>query len=96
MAGGGELRYHGDFDWPGVAIANSVMIRHGARAWRMSAADYLAGVRCDAEYVRLTGTPQATPWDSGLADAMTASGRAVYEESVTGPLISDLARREHG
>ncbi len=38
--GGGELRYHGDFDWPGVAIAGSVMRRHGARPWRMSAADY--------------------------------------------------------
>jgi uncharacterized protein (TIGR02679 family) len=31
VRGGGELRYHGDFDWPGVAIASSVMRRHGAR-----------------------------------------------------------------
>ncbi|HET9898206.1 MAG TPA: TIGR02679 family protein [Streptosporangiaceae bacterium] len=91
LAGGGELRYHGDFDWPGIAIANSVMIRHGARAWRMRAADYLSGVRADAEYVSLTGTPQPTPWDPGLADVMTASGRAVYEETVSAPLLSDLA-----
>ncbi len=94
VAGGGELRYHGDFDWPGMAIANAVMARHRARAWRMAAADYRAGARSGAEYVSLTGTPQATPWDAGLADAMTASGRAVYEESVAGPLIGDLAR--HG
>ena len=48
VSGGGELRYHGDFDWPGLAIASSVMRRHGARPWRMGAADYLAGLRADA------------------------------------------------
>lgn len=87
--GGGELRYHGDFDWPGVAIAGSVMRRHGARPWRMSAADYIAGVRADAEHVRLTGTPHPTPWDPELGEAMTAAGRALYEESVAGALIAD-------
>lgn len=93
VAGGGELRYHGDFDWPGIAIANSVMTRHAARPWRMSAADYLAGVRSDGDYVALTGTPRSTPWDPGLRDAMAASGRAVYEESVSAPLLGDLASR---
>jgi len=87
---GGELRYHGDFDWPGVAIAGSVMGRHGARPWRMSAADYIAGVRADAEHVRLTGTPQPTPWDAELGEVMTATGRALYEESVGDALIADL------
>ncbi|HEV2374392.1 MAG TPA: TIGR02679 family protein [Streptosporangiaceae bacterium] len=89
-SGGGELRYHGDFDWPGIAIAGSVIQRHGARPWRMSAADYTAGVRRDASYVRLTGTPQATPWDPQLREVMAATGRAVYEESVTSTLIIDL------
>ena len=88
--GGGELRYHGDFDWPGVAIAGSVMRRHGARPWRMSAADYIAGVRADVEYARLTGTPQPTPWDPELGEVMTATGRALYEESVADALIADL------
>ena len=87
--GGGELRYHGDFDWPGVAIAGSVMRRHRARPWRMSAADYIAGVRADAEHVRLTGTPQPTPWDPELGEVMTATGRALYEESVADALIAD-------
>lgn len=89
-AGGGELRYHGDFDWAGVAIAASVMARHGARAWRMSAADYLSGVRAEGSYVALSGAAQATPWDPGLAAAMTEAGRAVYEESVCDQLIGDL------
>jgi uncharacterized protein (TIGR02679 family) len=89
--GGGELRYHGDFDWPGLAIASSVMRRHGARPWRMSAADYTAGVRSDAEQVRLRGTPQPTPWDPELAEAMAAAQCAVYEESVAGGLLTDLS-----
>jgi uncharacterized protein (TIGR02679 family) len=89
LAGGG-LRYHGDFDWPGVAIASAVIRRHGARPWRMTAADYLAGVRADAEQVRLGGTPQPTPWDPDLAEAMASAGRAVYEETVADGLLADL------
>jgi uncharacterized protein (TIGR02679 family) len=91
LRGGGELRYHGDFDWPGIAIAASVISRHGARPWRMRAADYASGVRADADYVALSGPPQPTPWDPALAEAMTAAGRAVYEETVADALIADLA-----
>ena len=36
VASGGELAYHGDFDWPGVAITAKVIDRHGARPWRMT------------------------------------------------------------
>ena len=93
VSGGGELRYHGDFDWPGLAIASSVMRRHCARPWRMSAADYSAGVRADAEHVRLTGAPQPTPWDPELGEVMAATGRVVYEESVADTLIADLSGR---
>jgi uncharacterized protein (TIGR02679 family) len=87
----GTLRYHGDFDWPGIAIANSVIRRHNASPWHLSAADYQAAIREDAEHVKLSGIPQPTGWDPALADAMIATGRAVYEESVAGPLIADLA-----
>jgi uncharacterized protein (TIGR02679 family) len=88
---GGELRYHGDFDWPGVAIAGAVVARHGARPWRMGAADYLAAVRACADYVALTGAPQPTGWDPGLEAAMASVGRAIYEEAVADSLIADLA-----
>ncbi len=91
VSGGGELRYHGDFDWPGLAIASSVMRRHGARPWRMSAADYAAGMRAEAEHVRLTGPPQPTPWDPALSEVMAATGRVIYEESVSDALIADLS-----
>jgi Protein of unknown function C-terminus (DUF2399) len=67
------------------------MCRHGARPWRMSAADYAAGVRADAEHVRLTGPPQPTSWDPQLGEVMAATGRVIYEESVAGALMTDLS-----
>jgi uncharacterized protein (TIGR02679 family) len=93
VSGGGELRYHGDFDWPGLAIASSVMRRHSARPWRMSADDYMAGVRVQAEHVLLSGTPQPTPWDPELGRAMAAAGRVLFEESVADDLIGDLSEQ---
>ena len=94
-ANGGRLRYHGDFDWPGIAIANSVISRHNATPWRMAVVDYRDAIREEADHVKLSGPPQPTPWDPTLADAMTAAGRAVYEESVADPLIADLTRPLH-
>ena len=91
-ASGGRLRYHGDFDWPGIAIANFVIRRHNATPWRLSAVDYREAVREDLDHVKLSGPPQPTPWDPALADAMAVTARAVYEESVADPLIADLAR----
>jgi uncharacterized protein (TIGR02679 family) len=88
---GGTLSYHGDFDWPGVGIAGTVITRHSARPWRYAAADYRAAVARGAGSVRLAGTPQPTPWDGALGAAMKAQGRAVYEESVIGKLIADLS-----
>jgi uncharacterized protein (TIGR02679 family) len=93
VSGGCELWYHGDFDWPGIAIAASVIRRHAARPWRMATADYSAGIRADVEHVRLAGTPQPTPWDTELGRVMTATGRVVYEETVADPLIDDLRAR---
>ena len=90
-SGGGELRYHGDFDWPGLAIASSVMRRHGALPWRMGAADYLAGLRADVEHVELTGPPQPTPWDPQLGQVMAAAGRVLFEENVADDLVRDLS-----
>lgn len=91
ISGGGELRYHGDFDWPGLAIASSVMRRHGAMPWRMGAADYLAGLRADIEHVKLSGTPQPAPWDPELAQVMVTAGRVLFEETVADDLIRDLS-----
>jgi uncharacterized protein (TIGR02679 family) len=85
---GGELSYHGDFDWPGIAIATGIITRHAARPWRFSAAEYERAVSEGA--LSLSGTPQPTPWDPDLSAMMRAHGRAVYEESVADRLIADL------
>lgn len=90
VRGGGELRYHGDFDWAGVSIAAAVMERHAAVPWRFSAADYLAGVRSEGDYVALSGPPRQTPWDPELGPVMARTGRVVYEESVADALIADM------
>jgi uncharacterized protein (TIGR02679 family) len=89
---GGRLCYHGDFDWPGIAIANGIITRHNARPWRLSTADYEDAIKHNADFVSLAGAPQPTPWAPTLAAAMTAQGCAVYEESVADYLVADLTR----
>ncbi len=87
---GARLRYHGDFDWPGIAIANQVLRQPGARAWRMAAADY-AQALAGAASAPLDGTPVAALWDAALKPAMQAAQRAVAEESLAELLLADLA-----
>jgi uncharacterized protein (TIGR02679 family) len=88
VGAGAELWYHGDFDWPGVAIAADVITRYGGRPWRMDASDYLSAARSG---VGLGGDPVNTPWDPGLREAMRVEGHALYEETVGGQLLADLA-----
>lgn len=87
-AGGAHLDYHGDFDWPGVAIANRLVATAGCRPWRMSAEDYQAAVRADGP--ALLGAPVAPEWDPALGEAMRRTGRAVHEEAVLDSLLDHL------
>jgi uncharacterized protein (TIGR02679 family) len=83
---GARLRYHGDFDWPGITIARGLYGREGAEPWRMGTADYL-----DApEGPPLEGNVVDTHWDDALAPAMVCRGRAVHEEAVLSDLLEDL------
>lgn len=82
-----RLAYHGDFDWPGVMIANFVMRRHDAVSWRFSVGDYRAAVKGGL----LDGRPVAACWDPDLEEEMTNAGRAVHEESVLDDLVRDLS-----
>ena len=88
VAGGARLRYHGDFDWPGIAIANRVVARFRAVPWRMSSADYEEGVRAEAP--RLTGTPIEPSWDPELGAAMRTHGRCLHEETLLVELLTEL------
>jgi uncharacterized protein (TIGR02679 family) len=86
-AAGVRLAYHGDFDWPGLRIANLIIRRHGAVPWRMNAADYARA----AGGSLLEGLPVDAVWDERLRPAMQAAGRAVHEEQVLADLLADLA-----
>jgi uncharacterized protein (TIGR02679 family) len=95
IAAGNPVRYHGDFDWPGIAIAGRILSL-GATPWRMSASDYCAAaVRIDADHaVTLTGTPVPTSWDPALAVVMSSRGLAVHEEFLLPDLLADLYRQQ--
>ena len=92
VGAGAELWYHGDFDWPGLAIAADVIARYGGRPWRMGASDYLAALPRSGPGVALAGEPTVTPWDMELPEAMRTANRAVYEESTGDQLVADLEK----
>ncbi|MGE0575501.1 TIGR02679 family protein [Reyranella sp.] len=88
---GARLFYHGDFDWPGITIANTVLRDHGALPWRLGAADYLAAIGTpQAHQGSLHGTPVAAAWDESLTTAMERHQISIAEESVTDSLLDDL------
>ncbi|GAA4914697.1 TIGR02679 family protein [Streptomonospora salina] len=90
LAGGGAVpRYHGDFDWGGVRIANALLRRLAWRPWRYTAADYRAAADAGGG-AQLGGTPVDADWDEDLAPAMAESGRRVEEEAVLPGLLADL------
>ncbi|MZE78253.1 TIGR02679 family protein [Streptomyces sp. SID5475] len=94
---GCHFAYHGDFDWPGIALANRIIRRYGAQPWRMTAEDYehlaahsqAAGI----PQLQLDGRPITADWDAGLAPAMTALGVALHEEVTLDLLVDDLSGR---
>ena len=84
---GWNLAYHGDFDWPGLQIANRIIDRHHARPWRMSAIDYRSA---SPSSVQLTGFEVAASWDADLACEMKVVGYSLLEEQVLSQLCLDL------
>ena len=88
-AAGARLRYHGDFDWPGLTIGNFVIRALGARAWRFGADDYLAACEAAGSPLAAGGRVEAV-WDSRLAAAMADRAVAVHEEAVAERLMADF------
>lgn len=92
-ASGTRLRYHGDFDPDGVAIANRIIGR-AVDPWRFGTDDYLAAVASTRALDGLRGSAVDASWDPQLGSAMTAAGAVVYEEQVLDALIADLAQSD--
>lgn len=91
---GARLRYHGDFDWGGLRIANGMITRFGADPWRMDVASYQeAAVRGLGR--ELSGSPVEACWDTGLAPAMSSIGLGIDEEHVVDDLLQDLCALAH-
>ncbi|SOC53611.1 TIGR02679 family protein [Ornithinimicrobium cerasi] len=83
-----RLRYHGDFDWPGISLVERAIGRYGVQPWRMSVADYLDGLVASAP--ELAGRPVEPSWDVELGAAMRSHGRVVHEETVVGALLDAM------
>ncbi|MEU0653377.1 TIGR02679 family protein [Streptomyces albogriseolus] len=96
-ATGCTFAYHGDFDWPGIALANRIIRRYEALPWRMGAEDYeRLAARSQAEGIPqlpLDGEPVRATWDPNLAPVMTALGVALHEEATLDLLVEDLSRQ---
>ena len=91
------MRYHGDFDWPGIAIARRVL-GAGAEPWLMGVADYLAAIeRVSVEQRQpLAGPRVTTPWAPDLAATMAAANVALHEETIVDVLTGDLQQQSSG
>lgn len=93
---GANLRYHGDFDWGGVRIANHIFARLPARPWHFDTSAYRTAADSHADrHPPLSGVPALPSWDPDLGPLMAEIGLAVEEESVLDDLLTDLARHRH-
>jgi uncharacterized protein (TIGR02679 family) len=91
---GARLAYRGDFDWPGIAMANRINRRYSARPWRMFATDYEEHVHIARDRATplqsLSGQPTVAEWDPELSPTMESIGVGVQEESILELLLTDL------
>lgn len=88
---GADLRYHGDYDWPGISIANNVITKYGAVPWHFSAADYVAAAESNPQLAApLNGRPVLASWDEDLTAAMTRTGIKIEEEAIAERIIALL------
>lgn len=85
--------FHGDFEWPGLQIANHVMRTWQVNPWRFNAKDYEVAAT-NAPHTRhdLSGACVAASWDVALMPTMQRHGIAIAEEAVATSLLEDLVK----
>lgn len=92
ITAGAHLHYHGDYDWPGIAIGNHVMRTWQAAPWRFGCRDYLEAVMVAPTRPRdLDICGVEALWDKELHAAMDTQGLAIPEEAVVSTLLGDLS-----
>lgn len=89
---GSELMYHGDFDWGGLRIANTLGRSVAWTPWRFSAADYrtMAGRSDLPSLPTLEGQAVDAFWDPALRPALEELKVVVEEEAMAEELLADL------
>lgn len=96
---GASLRYHGDFDAPGIAICRR-MHDFGCVPWMMDAGDYSEAVaRAETEGIQLDGEPKdcgLTSWDPGLQVVFDRTRLIIHEEFVLDSVLQEFAVAARG
>lgn len=90
MQAGAHLRYHGDFDWPGIRIANFVMRTWHAQPWRFGCGEYETAVAAPHTQRDLSDASVIACWDNALTSVMQNRGLAIPEEALVASLLDDL------
>lgn len=88
---GATFLYHGDFDWDGLRIANTLRETIPFQPWRFTAADYRSALAAGGERPPLLSRRVDASWDAELGPALAEAGVAVEEETVLDDLLEDLA-----
>ncbi len=87
---GARLRYHGDFDAPGLQIC-ARMHRLGLEPWRMDCTAYLEALaEAELQGAALPTDGRAsppTPWDRELQEAFDSHRLVVHEERLIQSLL---------
>ena len=89
---GWRVAVRADFDDAGLAHVNALLAGvPGAVPWRMGEADYECTLERSPQSppLRLERLPECS-WDPRLREAMRGAGRAGYEESLLGELLTDI------
>lgn len=85
---GCALRYHGDFDWGGIRIANLLWGRFPMQPWRFDTQSYVERVSRRSAVLR--GRPVPAVWDPELHATIERHGVRLEEEAVLADLLADL------
>jgi uncharacterized protein (TIGR02679 family) len=89
---GCTIAYRGDFDWPGIAIANRLIAANHCCTWLFDNQTYRRALResLSGDQLALAGAAIEASWDPELTSAMVASGTAIHEEALLDHLVAFL------